>query len=274
MARILVIEDSPENLELMTYLLEAFGHTTLAAMDGAEGIEMARREQPDLVVCDVHLPKADGYEVAHALKSDARLKGIPLVAVTALAMVGDRDKVLGAGFDGYLAKPIIPAKFIEQIDGHLHAPPSTPVLHMPEPQAAKDRLTATLWHSQHARVLVVDDSRTNRDLIRQTLEPVGYEIRAVDNVRAGLALVREAPPDLILSDLHMPEQGGFDFIRQVKADPCLAGIPFLMLSSSLWADKDRATALQLGAVRFLSRPIAARALLEEIAACLHEASGD
>jgi CheY-like chemotaxis protein len=115
-ARILIIEDNPANLELMTYLLSTFGHTVLAAEDGHQGIEAARREQPDLIICDVHLPDIDGYEVARCLKSDPQLHTTPLIAVTALAMVGDRDRVLAAGFDSYLAKPINPETFVRQME--------------------------------------------------------------------------------------------------------------------------------------------------------------
>src|SRR5262245_54688307 len=103
-ARILIIEDNPTNLDLMTYLLTAFGHTALTAADGEEGLEAVRREVPDLIICDVQLPQMDGYEVARWLKSHPQFRAIPLVAVTALAMVGDRDKMLAAGFDGYIAK--------------------------------------------------------------------------------------------------------------------------------------------------------------------------
>lgn len=123
MACILVIEDNPDNLELMTYLLRAFGHTVTAAQDGAEGLSaVAADTPPDVIVCDVHLPKVDGYEVARQLKADPRLQRIPLLAVTALAMVGDRDKVLAAGFDGYLAKPIDPQVFVRQVEGYLPLP--------------------------------------------------------------------------------------------------------------------------------------------------------
>lgn len=121
MAGILVIEDNLDNLELMTYLLQAFGHRTITAQDGASGLELARHEALDLIICDVHLPKVDGYEVAHRLKNDPRLRRIPLLAVTALAMVGDRDKLLAAGFDGYLAKPIDPEVFVRQVEGYLQA---------------------------------------------------------------------------------------------------------------------------------------------------------
>src|ERR1700722_9878168 len=114
--RILIIEDNPANLELMTYLLGAFGHTVLTAEDGKQGLESARREMPDLIICDVQLPDLDGYEVARWLKSNPELRSTPLVAVTALAMVGDRDRVLAAGFDSYLAKPIDPETFVRQME--------------------------------------------------------------------------------------------------------------------------------------------------------------
>ncbi len=117
--RILVIEDNPVNLELMTDLLEAFGFTVLAARGGARGIELVRQEKLDLIICDVQMPGMDGYEVANFLKRDPMLRRIPLVAVTALAMVGDREKVLSAGFDGYIDKPISPELFKKQVEGFM-----------------------------------------------------------------------------------------------------------------------------------------------------------
>lgn len=117
--RILVIEDNPTNLELMTYLLKAFGHTTLVAVDGAEGVEVALREKPDLILCDLALPTLDGYGVARRLKAEPALKAVPLIAVTASAMAGDRDKVIATGFDGYITKPITPETFVSEVEGYL-----------------------------------------------------------------------------------------------------------------------------------------------------------
>ena len=119
MARILVVEDDSANLELITYLLEAFGHLAVPARDGETGLAAARREAPDLIACDMRMPRMDGYEMARCLKADPKLRAIPLVAVTAFAMVGDRDKVLGAGFDGYIAKPIAPETFVEELNAFL-----------------------------------------------------------------------------------------------------------------------------------------------------------
>lgn len=121
MARILVIEDNAENLELMVYLLEAFGHTVITAVDGTSGLAAAPRERPEIVLCDLHLPGIDGYEVCRRLKADPGLRRIPLIAVTASAMAGDRARGLATGFDGYIAKPIDPERFVGEVEGFLPA---------------------------------------------------------------------------------------------------------------------------------------------------------
>lgn len=134
LARILVIEDNAPNLELMTYLITAFGHMPLTATNGVTGLEVARREQPDLIVCDIQLPGMDGYEVARHAKNDPQLETVPLVAVTAYAMVGDREKVLAAGFDGYIAKPIAPSGFVRQLETFLHRRPLRTATAEPNPR--------------------------------------------------------------------------------------------------------------------------------------------
>src|ERR1035441_6247107 len=105
-ARVLIIEDNPTNLELMAYLFVAFGHAVITAEDGFRGLEAAISEMPDLIVCDVQLPDIDGFEVARQLRSIPSVASTPMVAVTALAMMGDRERILAAGVDDYLAKPI------------------------------------------------------------------------------------------------------------------------------------------------------------------------
>ena len=118
-ARILVVEDNPANMELMGYLLQAGGHDLLCAHDGQEGIDLAEREHPEIVICDINLPRLDGYSVLHRMREHPDLKNIPCIAVTALAMVGDREKLLDAGFDGYISKPIDPETFVGCIESFL-----------------------------------------------------------------------------------------------------------------------------------------------------------
>jgi two-component system cell cycle response regulator len=117
----LVIEDNVANLELMTYLLTAFGHVVLSARTGEEGIEVALCSTVDLILCDLALPGIDGYAVARRLKDEPSLANVPLIAVTASAMVGDRDKVIAAGFDAYITKPITPETFVGEVVGYLQA---------------------------------------------------------------------------------------------------------------------------------------------------------
>jgi CheY-like chemotaxis protein len=114
-AQILVVEDNPANLDFMLYLLSAFGHVTMSARDGEEALRIAVKEKPDLILCDIHLPKLDGYEVVSRLKNNPDSCSIPIVALTALAMVGDRDRVLRAGFDGYVPNPSMPKHLLTRL---------------------------------------------------------------------------------------------------------------------------------------------------------------
>jgi CheY-like chemotaxis protein len=120
-ARVLLVEDNPANLALMQYLLQASGYTTLTATDGRESIAVAQRELPDVILMDLQLPTMDGYEAARQMKELPALQGVPIIAVTAFAMVGDRDKILARGFDGYIAKPITPERFVSEVEGFIAA---------------------------------------------------------------------------------------------------------------------------------------------------------
>ena len=125
-SRILVIEDNPANMDLMTYLLTAFGHTTLTAGDGEEGVAAALRCIPDLILCDLSLPKLDGYGVVRRVRAEESLRAVLVIAVTASAMVGDRDKVLATGFDGYISKPITPETFVAEVESYLRQQADSP----------------------------------------------------------------------------------------------------------------------------------------------------
>jgi len=120
---ILVVEDNKASSDLMAYLLKAAGHTVMTCSDGADAIAIAAREQPRVIVMDLQLDRMSGLEAAAVLAADPKLRTIPRVAVTAYAMVGDRDRVLKAGFQGYIAKPIEPTTFAAQIKAFF-VPPS------------------------------------------------------------------------------------------------------------------------------------------------------
>lgn len=125
-AKILLIEDNPQNRYLAKFLLEQRGHEVLEAETGPQGLEMAAECSPDLILLDIQLPGMDGHAVARTLKSDSQLKSIPVVAVTSYAMVGDREKCLEAGAEGYIEKPIDPETFPATVEGYLNTPIGEP----------------------------------------------------------------------------------------------------------------------------------------------------
>jgi two-component system cell cycle response regulator len=267
-ARILVIEDNPTNLQLVVYLLQAFGHEVSGTKEAAEGIEMARRHKPDLILLDIHMPKMDGYEVAGRLRETPDCRHIPIVAVTALAMVGDREKLLTSGFDGYIAKPIDPESFVDKVDGFLRLPPPTG---QPSPRpaaAAVEEQGSQMSRAKRGVLLFVDNSATNLQLARCILEPRGYEVISAPNVQEGIELARRSKPDLIVSDVHMPQQDGYVFIHLVQADPELSQTPFVFLSSTVSSVREQERALAQGATKFLCRPLDPQTLSDELEACL------
>ena len=112
---ILLIEDNEQNRYLATFLLEQHGYRVIQACDGPSGVELAQRSPADLILLDIQLPGMDGYTVARTLRSIDSLRGIPIIAVTSYAMMGDREKSLAAGCSGYIEKPINPDTFVAEI---------------------------------------------------------------------------------------------------------------------------------------------------------------
>ncbi len=113
--KLLIVEENQDNRELAIKVLKNKGYEIIEAVDGEEAIEKAISEKPDLILLDISLPKLDGYEVAKRLKSMEEFQEIPIVAFTAHAMKGDREKVIAGGFEGYISKPINVREFPDQI---------------------------------------------------------------------------------------------------------------------------------------------------------------
>ena len=116
--RVLVVEDNEKNMKLFRDLLQAIGYTPLEANTGEDAIEVALAEQPALVLMDVQLPGIDGVEALTRLREDERTAAIPVLALTAQAMSGDRERFLEAGFDGYLSKPIDVGELLRTVKEH------------------------------------------------------------------------------------------------------------------------------------------------------------
>ncbi|MYN42368.1 EAL domain-containing protein [Duganella sp. FT109W] len=251
-ARILIIEDNATNMELMVYLLRAFGYEPLSASDGEAGVAAARRERPDLIICDVHLPKLDGYGVVAALKADPEVRHIPALAVTALAMVGDREKLLQAGFDGYIGKPIEPDTFVAQIESFLQGVVSSP---------GNKNDTAT--------ILIVDDHVLNREFLMTLLSYGGHRLLEAANGAEGLKMVMAEKPDLVISDILMPNMDGYEFVTRMHAHAETADVPVIFYTATYREREAMAVAQSCGVRWVLPKPSDPEVIL----ATVHEALG-
>jgi two-component system cell cycle response regulator DivK len=118
--RVLVVEDNEKNMKLFRDVLQAKGYRTLEATTGRRAVELAAEHAPNLVLMDIQLPDIDGVEALGRLRADERSASIPVLALTAQAMRGDRERFLAAGFDGYLSKPVDIAELIATISHHCH----------------------------------------------------------------------------------------------------------------------------------------------------------
>lgn len=267
-ARILIVEDTPHNLQLMRYLLEARGHSVVEATSGSEGMSRAREGKVDLVILDLQLGDSSGFDVLHEMHLLAELAAVPVIAVTAYAMVGDRDRVLSSGFDGYIAKPLEPQAFAQQIEAFLpeplrgqDAPPKSEGLQGPKPgDGAANRGTADgPWL---ATILVVDDRRQNIDLARGLLEPSGYEVLSAASVDAALNVLGARRPHLVIWDIHFAEGNALDIIERLQGDPLITKVPFLFHSAT--ASPEDMSRIDNLSARFLPRPVDPAVLLEVV----------
>lgn len=237
MARILIIEDNPANIELMSFLLSAYGHTPLSAPDGPRGVAAARSELPDLIACDVNLPGMDGFAVLAALKTEPQLSRVPILAVTALAMAGDREKVLAAGFDGYISKPIEPESFVAELEAFLAAAPgaaaqagaSAPAAAgsagsaasaasaASAPAAAPAPAPAAGAEPDARTLLLVDDDRFMLGVLNDMLVGQPYRVLSACSGEEALDVLAHEAVEVILCDQAMPGMLGTEVLAQAAA---------------------------------------------------------
>lgn len=121
MARVLIVEDNVSNMSLAVFLLQSAGHTVLTAVNAEAGLALARDKHPDLILMDIQLPGMDGLEATRLLKAAEATRAIPVLALTALAMKGDEERIRAAGCDGYIAKPLVYQNFLAVVAAQLRA---------------------------------------------------------------------------------------------------------------------------------------------------------
>ena len=265
-ARILIIEDNQANMDLVTYLLQAFGHRPLCATDGVMGVELALRERPDLILCDLHLPRLDGHGVVARLRADPATRGIPILASSVLPVTDGCAALRRAGFSGCLPKSLEPDILIASLETflppHLRvgaAPPSTgagPASAGP----ATDSGPAEAPAAPRARVLLLDAAPENAGLVAAILAHSGYAVStATTPAQAGVLLDSHAY-DLVLCELGLLEAGRLAFLS--GALEMAPGLPVLLIRPD---DEDDLGTLAAGRRRsVLSHPLDPQQLVAAI----------
>jgi CheY-like chemotaxis protein len=247
MARILVVEDSPDIRALVRMLLEAGGHEVSTANDGRDGVEAARRSRPDLVLMDLSLPVLSGWEAVREIKADPATAAIPVLAVTAHAMQGDRERALAAGCDGFIAKPIDEETFERSVASHLPRPAEFSAA--PRPASTE---TAEAQPSSGGRILIVDDQAEVAELIRSDLASDGHTVTVASTASEALAAFAADPAyDLTIVDVMLGMESGYQLTTELIARSP-EYLPVLLVTAGT-IDRDRGYAA--GADDFIGKPI-------------------
>ena len=265
-ARILIIEDNQANMDLMTYLLLAFGHQPLCASDGEMGVAMALSEKPDLILSDLHLPKLDGLGVVARLREDPVTRAIPILAASALPVTDGCAALRRAGFSGCLPKSLEPDVLIPALESflpaHLRAgsTPAMPASSAPAPVPAAAGSPATAAAAGRARVLLLDAAPENAGLVAAILAHSGYTVSCASNPMDAGALMDGHDYDVVLCELGLLEAGRLAFLGD--ALEMAPGLPVLVIRPD---EEDDLKALGAGRRRsVLSHPLDPQQLVAAI----------
>ena len=292
MAKILLVEDNEQNRDMLSRRLQRKGHTVVTAGDGERAVEMALAEAPDLVLMDLNLPVLDGWLATRRIKDRPETGRIPVIALTAHAMSGDRQKALSAGCDDYDTKPVefprllgkieklLDGKAMNAADAEARVESTRPNLPLPaagdgggeggvsdvEFRTDADQSTSRPPHpsplprkgegTPSGRILVVDDTPANRDMLSRRLERHGFAVESAEDGETALRLMSRADPpfDLVLLDVMMPGLNGLDVLKALRGRWDPTQLPVIMATAKD-ASHDVVEALELGANDYVTKPL-------------------
>lgn len=264
---ILIIEDNVYNMKLVRSLLQVGGYEIIEANTAEAGLELARKYTPDLILMDIQLPGMDGLSATRQIQTDPKLKGIPVLALTAYAMKGDEQKVLDAGCVGYLSKPLDTRAFLRTLLTYLPiiADPSNPTTLESQTEPVSRDMHQDISYAN--KILIVDDDPLNVKLLKAKLSEKTFVTIEAFNGLECLSKAKSEHPDLILLDLMMPGLDGFQVTRRLKKDPITQNIPIIHVTA-LDSVEDKVMGMDAGADEFLSKPINTVELLARIRSLL------
>lgn len=241
--RILVVDDNRFNRKLACDLLVLEGYDVQECEDAEQAKEVLEAGSlPDLVLMDIALPGMDGLTLTRQLKAEPRFAALPIVAMTALAMKGDKEKALAAGCAGYITKPIDTRRLPAQVAQYLEAA-----------QRERARLN----------VMIVEDHRIDMKLAGDSILLSGHVVLSSTSAEDALAQLQQGHPDVVLLDLNLPGMDGLSFVRLLKADADTRHLPIVAVTA--YPDVfQRDQLLAAGCAVYLVKPVDMRMLLQEL----------
>jgi CheY-like chemotaxis protein len=245
--KILYVEDDPKSRLIVKKLLEKVGCRVFEAVDGQQGVEMAVNVNPDAILMDIMLPVMDGLEATKKIRKTKKIADTPIIAITAKAMAGDREKILNAGCNEYIAKPIDLHVLLQLLSQVLNKELS---LEKPPKQVEKPVIQKSISKT----ILLVDDTPKNILVLEKILKSEGYTILTASNGKKALQVLTD-DVDLIISDIAMPVMDGYQLCYNVMKNPETRNVHFIFYSSHYSNQDEVAFGLALGADTYMVRPL-------------------
>ena len=254
--RILYIEDDPKSRLIVRKLLESAGCIVFEAADGREGIEKALTVNPDAILIDIMLPVMNGLEVTRKVREIKEISQTPIIALTAKAMTGDREQILAAGCDEYLAKPINIPLLLKTLSRVLRSELS--LVHQELSRTEREDHDAPTTKT----FLIVDDTPKNVMILEKVFASEGYSVLTASHGKEALEILKTSNVDLIISDIAMPVMDGYRLCYEVMKIPETRDMHFIFYSSHYSNEDEVNFGLALGADRYLVRPLAIKELVK------------
>ncbi|MDD3150324.1 MAG: response regulator [Candidatus Gastranaerophilales bacterium] len=253
MSKILVIEDNPMHLEIVTEILNKADYSLLTANDAATGINIATKNNPNLILIDINLPDQNGYLTAKFLKEQKETSGIPIIAITAFAGEEEKQKALNSGCDDFISKPININNFISIIEKNTKTSKNLTTL-IKEPQAEHRPLKINKNSTPKIHdVLVIDDNQMNTELLKSVLLQINQKPTVINDGFKALKLIEQKHFDLILLDIMMPEINGYEIMAKIKKIPLNQNTSVIFISA-LNETQHIVKGLDLGSCDYITKP--------------------
>jgi DNA-binding response OmpR family regulator len=272
-ARILTVDDEIQNLELLEAMLTSAGYEVCLAHEGEEALRLARERKPDLILLDLMMPGLSGFEVCARVKTDPQTGGIPVLFVTALNQISDKERAMAAGGDDFLTKPFQRTELLARVEAllrvrHLNRDLDRALAYLHEleltrhAQQSKKPAAPTPSAEGAGTILVVDDELLARQLFADVLREAGYTTHEAENGERALEIARQETIDIVLLDIMMPGMSGLEVLARLGE--LAPDSPVIIVTANPTSD-NAITALRLGAFDFIVKGFKSEVMLTTVA---------